>query len=609
MQRTLSIILLLIAPAGLWAQRDRISGPIHSADTQALDGSLRPAILRQSDVGRVEPDFPLPAMTLLLKPSASQQTDLRQLLEDQQNPASALYHRWLTPEQFAARFGISQNDIAVTAEWLRSQGFTVSKVARSRTWIAFSGAAQEVEAAFRTEIHRYMLGNESHFANATAPSIPTALADIVLGIEGLDDFQPEPANPAMTSSTGVHTLAPDDLATIYDIAPLYQSGIDGTGQKIAVMGSSAFNASALADVAAFRSKFNLPENVPQIVLDTDYPDPGSTSSINEAHLDIEWSGAIARNATILFVYSGTFLHAVQYAVDNNLAPVITMSANAGCESANTSANIGFYQALAQQANAQGITWVNSGSDAGPASCDNNGAALPAKNGLSVRFPASIPEVTAVGGTEFDEQNGTYWAATNTPNGASAISYIPEMVWNDAVALNALWAGGGGASISFPKPAWQSGPGVPDDGARDLPDVALAASFSHDGYYVYRSGAAATTGGTSASTPVLAGILALLNQYVVQSGAQAQPGLGNINPTLYRLANAAAGAFHDIAVGNNIVPCAIGTSGCTNGTMGFTAGPGYDLASGLGSPDVAKLFAQWSNHGQVPSRLHRPGHRP
>jgi uncharacterized protein (TIGR03437 family) len=556
-----------------------------------LNGNLRPVILRQNDAGRVDEDFPLPAMTLFLKPSTSQQADLRRLLADQQNPASLQYHRWFTPQQFADRFGLSLDDSAAAADWLRSQGFTVSRIAHSRTWIAFSGTAAQAEGAFHTEIHSYRLDGKKHFANATELSIPAALTNLISGVDGLDDFSPEPVQPQMTSNFGAHTLAPDDLATIYDIAPLYQSGIDGTGQKIAVMGNSQFDASALADVAAFRSQFHLPPNVPQVVLNSDYPDPGVTAGVNEAHLDIEWAGAIARNAQIIFVYSGTFLRAVLWAVDNNLAPVITMSANVGCESANTAANMAFYQGVAQQANAQGITWVNSGSDAGPASCDPNGAPI-AMSGLGVRFPASIPEVTAVGGTEFNEQSGAYWTATNTANGASAISYIPEMVWNDALALDLLWAGGGGTSIYFAKPVWQSGPGVPNDNARDLPDVALAASFSHDGYYVIRNSAAVTTGGTSASAPVFAGILTLLSQYVVSNGIQSLPGLGNVNPALYRLAG--SGAFHDITVGSNIVPCVTGTLDCPNGSMGFSAGPGYDLASGLGSVDVAMLLNRWNS---------------
>lgn len=590
--RWLPLVLALVdIAAPLGAQPSRIAGPIDGARTVSLRGNIRPMLLRKIDGGRVDPDFALSAMTLLLEGSPSQQAELRQLLAEQQNPRSSLYHHWLTPEDFADRFGVSAPDSAALADWLRSQGFRVSRIARSRTWIAFSGTAGHVRNAFHTEIHSYARGDKTHFANAAEPSIPQALAGIVAGIAGLDDFGDDQTE--MTSPSGFNTLAPDDIATIYDIAPLYQSGVDGTGMKIAVAGNTEFNASALADLAAFRSKYNLLPNVPRVIANPDYPSPGVSPGINEAHLDIEWAGAVARNAQILFVYSQTFLLAVEYAVDNNLAPVITMSANIGCEAANAPVMMSFYQGLAQQANAQGITWVNSGGDAGAAAWDGNGASA-ADNGLGIRFPASIPEVTAVGGTEFNEQSGNYWNSSNNANGASALSYLPEMVWNDSAPLGALWAGGGGASIYFQKPEWQSGPGVPDDGVRDTPDVAMAASFFHDGYNVIRNGVTTVTGGTSAAAPVFAGILVLLNQYLVGKGIQTQPGLGNVNPTLYALAAAGGGAFHDITVGNNIVPCDTGTLNCTNGTLGFNAGPGYDLASGLGSVDAAVLAKLWSS---------------
>ena len=593
----------LVVGAGrrLQAQADRIAGPIDPARIVALNGNLRPATLRRTDLGRVSADFPLPAMTLFLQPSASQHADLLRLLDQQQNPASPLYRQWLTPEEYADRFGLSSNDVAAVADWLRAGGFSVSRVARSRTWIAFSGTARQAESAFHTEIRHYSLAGQNHFGNATEPSIPTALAGVVSGLEGLDDLAVEQVEA--TSATGVHTLAPDDLAVIYDIASLYQSGIDGTGQKIAIVGATDFNAAALADVAQFRSKYNLAPNVPQVVRDTGYPDPGISGSLGEAHLDLEWVGAIARNAQIIFVYSNSFIHALTYAVDNAVAPIVSMSANNGCEAANTAANMAFYQGIAQQANAQGMTWVISGSDAGPASCDANGASL-AANGLGLRFPASIPEVTAVGGLEFDESAGAgpYWSSTNTANGASALSYIPEMVWNDAVMQNALWAGGGGQSIYFPKPAWQAGPGVPNDNARDLPDVAMAASFSHDGFNTIQNLATSITGGTSAAAPVFAGILTLLNQYLVSKGIQSKPGLGNVNPNLYRLAAAGGGAFHDITLGNNIVPCRAGTLNCPNGTMGFSAAPGYDLASGLGSVDAAKLLSLWTSQPAASSAV-------
>ena len=594
--------LFLLAAGSLHAQISRIAGPIDSAKIVPMSGSLRPAALRRNDQGRVDPSFPLPGMTLYLKPSATQHADLLRLLDQQQDPASPLYHQWLLPEEYAVRFGVGAQDLAAVADCLRYRGFRVSKSARSHTWIAFSGTARQVEDSFHTEIHRYVLNGKTHFANATEPSIPLALASVVSGLDGLDDLTPEQTEA--TSATGVHTLAPDDLAVIYDINSVYQSGIDGAGQKIVIAGASDFNAAALADVAQFRTKFNLPAMVPQVIRDTTYADPGISDSLNEAHLDIEWVGAIARKAQIIFVYSNSFSHAVAYAIDNNLAPVVNMSSNAGCESDNTPANIAFYQGLAQQGNAQGITWVISGSDAASASCDSNGTALPAVSGLSVRFPASIPEVTAVGGLEFDEAAGVgpFWSATNTANGASALSYIPEMVWNDALALQALWGGGGGRSIYFSKPAWQAGPGVPNDQARDVPDVAFAASFSHDGYTVINNQSAATSGGTSAAAPVFAGIVTLLNQYVVSKGVQPKPGLGNINPNLYRLAAAANSPYHDITLGSNIIPCGVGTLDCPNGSMGFNAAPGYDLASGLGSVDVAKFMSAWSSQPAAASAV-------
>ena len=232
-------LLLLATPGSLWSQQDRITAPIDSARIVRLNGNLRPAMLRRNDGGRVNAAFPIPAMTLFLKPSAGQQSDLRQLLEDQRNPASPLYHRWLTPEEFADRFGPSRGDIAAAADWLRSQGFAVGKVARSRRWIVFSGTSAQVENAFHTEIHRYRLEGKDHYANAAEPFIPEALAEVVLGVDGLDDFLPETVQPELTAGS-VHTLAPDDLAKIYDITPVYQSGIDGAGQKIAVMGTSQF---------------------------------------------------------------------------------------------------------------------------------------------------------------------------------------------------------------------------------------------------------------------------------------------------------------------------------------------------------------------------------
>jgi uncharacterized protein (TIGR03437 family) len=212
-------------------------------------------------------------------------------------------------------------------------------------------------------------------------------------------------------------------------------------------------------------------------------------------------------------------------------------------------------------------------------------------------------VTGVGGTEFNEGAGTYWNLTNDANQASALSYIPEIVWNDSVADGTPSASGGGASIYFSKPAWQTGAGVPSDGARDVPDVALSASADHDGYLVISGGSSASVyGGTSVAAPLFAGIATLLNQYLVQHGAQAAAGLGNMNPKLYSLAQSSPSAFHDITSGNNVVTAACPRRGClTPATpVGFNAGVGYDQATGLGSVDVFNLLTSWS--GAASGRL-------
>src|ERR1019366_6311531 len=324
-----------------------------------------------------------------------------------------------------------------------------------------------------------------------------------------------------TSSKGTHTLVPDDLATIYNIAPLYAAGIDGDGQRIAIIGDSSLD---LSDIRAFRKQFNLPYNDPIQILVGD--DPGYNSDVVESNLDIEWSNAVARGAQIVYVYGQSAYNATQFAVDENLAPVLSLSFG-GCEAYNQAS----FRAVAQQANAQGITWLASSGDTGAAECDRSAVIPQAAKGFAVGFPASIPEITAVGGTQFDDAKGNYWATTNGPSGGSALGYIPETVWNDTPRVNGFSAGGGGASILFPKPYWQTGPGVPNDKARDIPDISLTASANN--------------------------------------------------------------VFHDITTGDNAVRCALGTPNCVEGLVGYPAGPGYDLATGLGSIDAYNLVTQWN----------------
>jgi uncharacterized protein (TIGR03437 family) len=582
------LVLYVSAPALLLAQPDRIAGAIGEGRTAAR-GVVHPLAQPRYDQGPVEGSLRLPYIQMILTPAAEQQAARDQLLAAQQNPSSPEFRRWLTPEQYADRFGVSRSDVAMIVQWLSSAGFSIEYTAHARNWIAFSGTAAQVQAAFHTTVHRYLVNGETHYAVSSDPLLPEAIAPLVGTFLGLHDFNPKSRiSPADTSMNGLtHSLAPGDLATIYNINPLYQQGIDGTGQKIVIVGQSDLNVS---DIQTFRATYGL--NTANIQTILGGAEPGVVASNSqEADLDVEWAGAIARNAQLIYVYATNASAAATFAIDQNLAPIISESFG-GCETEEPASVFQAFENIAKQGNSQGITWLASSGDSGAADCDLRTAGA-ATGGLAVNFPASVPEVTAVGGTEFNEGRANYWKAANGPNGGSALSYIPETAWNDnvygtnnnfAVNLNAT---GGGVSTSYSKPAWQTGPGVPADGHRDVPDVALAGAIQHDAYNVVSGGQATLVGGTSAATPAFAGIVALLNQYVKGQG------LGNLNALLYPLAASSPAAFHDIVTGNNIVPCQPKSANCVNGQLGYSAAPGYDLATGLGSVDVYNLVTGWN----------------
>jgi uncharacterized protein (TIGR03437 family) len=576
-----------------------------------LYGHMRAEAVAGNDQGRVAAPFTMSHLTLALQGSPEQQADLANLLARQQDASSPDFHRWLTPEQFAERFGARQAEIDQIAAWLVSQNLTVDAVGRGRTTISFSGAVRDVEKAFQTEIHHYSVNGEMHFANASEPSVPATLSGVIRSIRGLHDFRLKPAalrkaavqpafapsanySPAYTSTTtGRNYLAPDDVSTIYDIAPVYNSGITGKGQTIVVVGQTRINVS---DIQQFRTYFNLNSNDPQTLLVPGTTDPGiSSADLPEADLDVEWTGATARDATILYVYSRNVDDALTYAIDQDLAPVISMSYGL-CEALNGNAYLASIRMSAQQAAAQGISWIAASGDNGANDCYGLSRA-PA--GLSVDAPASIPEVTGVGGTTLNEGSGTYWNSANNANHASAISYIPETVWNDSVQDGSPSSSGGGASAFFAKPAWQTGPAVPNDGVRDVPDVSLPASADHDAYLVYSTGTLQAYGGTSVGAPVFAGMAALLNQYLTANGLQAAPGIGNMNPRLYTLAQETPGVFHDVTSGDNIVDSCVKTSRtCVLTQVGYNAAQGYDQATGLGSVDAYNLLTAWHPNGLI-----------
>jgi subtilase family serine protease len=629
--KTIALLLTLSVSLSAFPQAkalNRITQAIDDRETTVLKGNTHPLLQHAAEEGRMDGGIQLESIALVFKRTAAQETAVEKLLADQLSPTSPSYHKWLTPEQYADRFGLSKADLDKVTSWLQSEGFTVSRAARGRTQLWFTGSVSQIETAFRTEMHRYTVNGETHFANSIEPSVPSALADVVLGIHSLSNFRPKPRvrthkasgetlKPNFTTG-GTHFMSPDDWTTIYDVKSLYTAGFDGTGQSIAIAGQSEVNN---ADIDAFRAASGLPARTAGNFIRKLVPNSGNATvfsgDVGESSIDLEWAQGVAKGVTEVFVYVGggaTFnvFDAFTYAIDQNLAPILSMSYG-NCEHNLPSAFLTSVQLLTQQASLQGQTIVAASGDFGPADCDMS-PGLPAQGGLGVDIPGALPYVTSVGGSTFsgDIGNpGTYWNSANTAQGGSVkpSTYIPETTWNDTTLVGALSAGGGGASILFSKPSWQTGAGVPDDGRRDVPDIALAAGPNHDGYLlcVNDSGASPAqlpcvngfldstsapdvAGGTSFGAPTFAGIMAILNQ---KTGSRQ----GNVNPALYALSAANLGAFHDITTGNNIVPCDRTTVDCpTTGTAqyGFSAGPGYDLVTGLGSIDAAVLVNNWSS---------------
>ncbi|MGA8860469.1 MAG: S53 family peptidase [Candidatus Sulfotelmatobacter sp.] len=576
--------------------RDRITSFIDDDQRVTLRGNVHPLAQAQYDAGAVATDFPMEHMLLTLLPDSTQQDVLNQLVDAQHNPESPYYHQWLTPEQYGERFGVSDADTAQIVSWLQEHGMQVEEVTAGRRSIIFSGTAAQVQTAFHTAIHTYKIGDEVHHANVNDPEIPAALVQVVGGVVSLHDFHSEPMHGLVRkpspdfSSGGAYYLAPADFATIYDLNPLYQQSITGSGQSVAIVARSNIN---IADARQFRTFFGLPANDPQIIVNGTDPGIWSANEETEADLDVEWSGAVARSATIKFVVSkstnssdGVDLSA-QYIVNHNLAPVMSTSFGL-CEASLGSSGNSFLNSLWQQAAAEGITVFVSSGDSGAAGCDS-ASALTATHGRAVNGLCSTPYSVCVGGTEFNDlANPTlYWSPSNSSGTqASALSYIPEIFWNASGPDYGLWASGGGASAVYAKPSWQAGTGVPADGKRDVPDVALS-SAGHDGYLIYQNGELYVVGGTSAASPSFAGVMAL----VVQNTAARQ---GNASVAFYSLASkqraGGASVFHDTTIGNNSVP----------GQAGFNATVGYDQATGLGSINGSILVNHWADATTPPS---------
>jgi len=558
----------------------------------------------------MDPRVSVQNMSLLFERTPTQKKQLARDLVAIQDPTSPTYHQWLTPAEFGARYGAAPQDVARARAWLETQGFQVLQASPTSDRLSFNGTVGQIESAFRTEMHRYQVRGEGHFALSRAPAVPAELGTLVAALHGAHDIRipphRTPVHP-LASYSGSYALGPSDFATIYDVAPLYAANITGKGQSIAIVGESFMN---LDDVVSFRQTFGLDTtNVPTPTL---VPNTGASQvldpgDVSESELDLEWSGGIAQDANIFFVYTGDsptnygFFDSIVYAVENRVAPIVSVSYGT-CEQGLTPSDAVFYAQVGDLASMIGVTVLVASGDTGAAGCDGEQESA-ATQGLFVGFPASIPTITAVGGTQFNfttAAQSTYWTLQS-----AAKTYIPEIAWNETFSAHAqgLGASGGGYSVMFARPYWQAG-ALPSSSFRGVPDVALSASADDTPYLIYESwtnadgpgqapfpGTLMAIGGTSASTPSFAGIVALLNQALKSP----TPGVGNIGPVLYALNTSAPTAFHDITGGNNIVPCASGTTNCpvSPSEYGYSAGMGYDLATGLGSVDAFNLVTAWT----------------
>lgn len=756
----LALAFLSAAPAIAQARaiKPLIIEKVDDNNLVTLKGNTPPAAaVAANDRGSVNPGMAMSGLILALRRSPEQQAAFEAFVASQYDSTSPNFHHWLEPVEVGKKFGPAPEDIAAVSNWLSGHGLTVEAVSNDRMTIRFSGTAAEVEQTFHTEIHNLMVRGEPHISNMSDPQIPIALEPVVLGPKALHNFIPQPMHRVggkvmLNSETGrwekvagtspfdlsmssskttprpelginvgsgtgasvLEDLTPYDFATIYNVLPLWNNNIDGTGQTIAVAGRSDIS---LTDVANFRSVFGLPAKAPNIIHNG--ADPGACTSTSstalctlddqiENALDVEWAGAIAKGATIDLVVTAqtstndAIYESSNYVIQNKTATILNVSYGE-CELGLGTAGNATYNTLWSTAASAGIAVMAAAGDSGSSGCDQGQSSTTpysANFGLSVSGIASSAFDTAVGGTDFTWCNPTvsalctsgspYWGASNSAStGENAQGYVPETPWNDTCTtpaginyikslqqfaggsptvvdaesacnyINTNWpaintkygfnssffvnteGGGGGASNcttsdgshqssctgGYAKPSWQTGvTGIPNDNKRDIPDVSFfaGAGLWNTAYIICVSASgtclSSTTnpveptgeeiGGTSAASPTMAGVMALINQKT--GSAQ-----GNPNVELYALAakqtysncsaqtvttSSSSCYFNDPDTGTNAMPCTAGSPNCTVSTTGdaigvlagFSAGVGFDNATGLGSLNVANVVNGWTS---------------
>jgi subtilase family serine protease len=691
-----SAILLLACVAVRSQTADRVPALIHeSVDVNklvTLAGNTRPEVNGQTDLGAVADSLSLDHLMLQLKRSPQREQALAERIADLHNPQSPNFHHWLTASEFGRTYGLAESDIQAITGWLESYGFVINSIYPNGMVIDFSGNAGQIRQALHTSIHNLDVNGVHHIANISDPMIPQALAPAVAGVLALHDFLPHKMSRPMYTFTSqgapYQAIVPADLATIYDFNPLFSKNMTGAGQTVVVLEDTDLYSTA--DWTTFRDTFGLSQ-YSSGSLATVHPappsgsnncaSPGVNSDDDEAILDAEYATAAAPGAAIVLAACadtttpGTFIAMLNLMNDSN--PPVIMSLSYGqCEAIDGASLNASINSIYQQGVAEGISVFVSAGDEGAASCD--AGANSATHGIGVSGWASTQYNVAVGGTDFsDVVNGTvskYWSSTNTATYGSALSYIPEIPWNDSCASSLLAkflgysttfgsdgfcasnmakeygnlvvaAGSGGPSScatgaattlgvtsgtcqGYAKPTWQTGlSGIPDDGVRDIPDLSMFASNGIWGHFAIicfsdqANGGTPCTGtpsnwtgigGTSLSTPVMAGIQALVNESV--GGAQ-----GNPNYVYYALAVSTPSVFHSITEGDIDVDCSgiyncygivgtldFGRNGRVFGTTyggalsvsstsfkdAYPAGASWSSATGIGSVDAYNLVTHW-----------------
>jgi hypothetical protein len=577
--------LILICVIGLGA------AVAFSTISQADDGVVLPdnhPVEAESfrQVGAASPSLPL---RMEIRFALRNKKGLQSLLDQLQNPAAKNYHHWLNSEEFLKRFGPSAAQVKAVAAWLRAEGFTVSR--QSATAIEFAGAAGQAERTFRVGIAKF--GDGTVYANTNDPVIPKRFAGLIGAVSGMDNMlhavalshrSSGPAGAAIGGTTSPNaplqiaaaerdrtsadignpqavvgsakSFGPSDLRTFYDES--VGAGSDGTGSCIAIVDVSDFLDSTMS---TFTTQFGLPAISYSRVLEGSNPGIISGDDL-ESELDVQWAHVAAPGASIRFYLGSGLVDDITGAIDDNACGTISISY--GFCGVSSSFMTQTMDPLFMRAAAQGQSVFVSAGDQGAAGLSSSGNRCVNNTVRSVNEMSADPNVTSVGGTGF---NPDYV-------GANDQGYATESAWNDPAGST-----GGGASQIFSKPAYQTGSGVPNDNARDVPDIALIASPYYPGVFWAddQNGSPVVTcciGGTSLSAPLWAGFASVIGQ---QLGNR----LGNLNLIIYPLANSsyATAGFHDVTSGNNNF----------NGVTGFSAGPSYDQTTGWGTVDF-NLFA-------------------